>query len=85
MRGHLPLSIWVDSHVELRIEPGDSIKVVATALQKYWPVTFRQACAIAAYWFALGERQARRITGPWERGELDPSPKRAYRPKSPRR
>jgi hypothetical protein len=82
-----PFSIWLHSHVELRIKRGDTLGKVAIGLQRHWTwLTQREAREVVAYWFTLGERvahtHAARTTQPWDGKERGTSPKRAYSPKS---
>lgn len=74
-----PMVVFFSQTVELRIEPGDTLAAVAGQIEEQWRLSTPTARALAACWFALGERIARgRLDRPWTRAELDADPAREY-------
>lgn len=53
----VPLIVWLSKTVELSIDKGDTLGDVATHIRVAWKVPRKEACRIAAFWFAIGERQ----------------------------
>lgn len=74
-----PLTVWLTKTVEMQISRGDVLKDVAKAVGEHWPGLAKDELRrLVAFWFALGERRAKKKSGPWTLGELDVSPKRRY-------
>lgn len=73
-----PLTIWLQRDIELQIEEGDPILLVAQMIEHYWKVDADEAVRIAGFWFAIGERRVRGTTGPWQPYELRTGGGRRY-------
>ena len=74
-----PLVVWLSKTLEVQIERGDTLKEVALLVRKHWKADPRSARRIAAFWFAVGERQNRQThVGDFTKRELSRREDRRY-------
>jgi hypothetical protein len=75
-----PMTVWLSRTHELIIEKGDTLQRVADVIEEHWGLARAEARQLAAFWFALGERQANKQRGArgWTRSELLTTPGRRY-------
>lgn len=72
-----PMVVWLSKTRELRIKKGDTLKQVAQTITDAWGQV--DAFRIAAFWFAIGERQHRgRHVGNFTKHELRTDLRRQY-------
>jgi hypothetical protein len=77
---HNPMRVFLTPTVELLIEKGDQLKIIALQIKVHWGVNAKKSQRIAALWFALGERRVKKGAG-WTKLELSEEPGRRYLPK----
>lgn len=74
-----PLRVWLSSRLELVIRRGDRLINVARVIEQELNLSHGAALRVAAYYFALGERQARgRMGEPWKKDEMSVRNQRRY-------
>jgi hypothetical protein len=74
-----PFIVWVTRRCQLLIEPDDTIAKVAIVIMDELRASPESAARLAAFYFALGERDAFKMwREPWNGDELDASPTRRY-------
>lgn len=73
-----PMVIFLSKTAELRIEKGDKLRDVATAIAEYMPKGVAPE-ALVALWFAMGSRVARKLPDVgWTKSELSTAANRRY-------
>lgn len=76
-----PMSVWLDTHVCLTIEEGDSLGKVVRGITPYMSeyLDGEQLEQLVAFWFAMGERNENdRLNEKWNKRELSTDRKRRY-------
>lgn len=76
-----PMIVWLGATVELRIEPGDTVKEVARGIRPYIPLDSPGRYRLVGYWFAMGRRIRRgTMSEEFTRKELSSKASRRYKP-----